>query len=264
MILLALTALAARPEEVALSFAWPSGVDLPVRVDVTEVVRAGGESRRRCFSVGARLRTQREETGLDIRFDDPTDLVPGDACPQFVELRPVLPTPFRVDGAGTLVEVDPRTERATRELWNRVVGYWVGHTAREAPETTHTERATPLLGWQPAPVDVTSRLADVGRRAERVDLSLVLTPDPAEVTGYFARLHASAPELGGSVGSGTLTESVRVRVAPLTLFPDRWEEQLVVTLTMADPPGSARREVTTVWTFGAAAESPTTEPKSKG
>ncbi len=250
--LLVSVARAAKVDEVMLTWAWPSGLDLPVRVDVREVVTAGTEPRRRCFSVEARLRSQQEAAGLRVWFTDAVDVLPGDECPQFVELRPVLPPGFVVDGSGAVTAVDGRERRDTDELWNRAVGFWAGRTARREAERARASRATPALGWEVGPVEVSCALTDVDRRAEEVELSLSLTPDPVVVTDYFTRLHATALELGGTtVGGARLTETTRVVVDPRTLLPLRWTEVLLIELTMADPPGSARREVETRWSFGA-------------
>ena len=251
--LLVAVARAAKVDEVRLTWAWPSGLDIPVRVDVREVVTAGWESRRRCFSVEARLRSQQDAVGLRVWFTDAVDVLPADQCPQFVELRPALPPGFVVDGSGVVTVVDGEDRRRTDELWNRAVGFWAGRTARREPERSRASRATPALGWEVSPVEVTCALVDVDRRGEEVELSLSLTPDPLAATDYFTRLHTTALELEGTtVGDAHLTETTRVVVDPRTLVPVRWTEVLLVTLTMADPPGSARREVETRWSFGAA------------
>lgn len=241
------SALAARIDEAALVWAWPSGLDTAVRVDVEEVVTAGGEARRRCFSVQARLRTLDGPDGLGVWFADPTDVLPADECPEFVELRPHLPPRFAV-AAGAIVSPSPARE--TLEFWNRMVGFWAGRTVRRTPEAVRVSRATPALGWEPNDLETSARLSDVVRKRDEVEVTLDLTPDPADVTAYFVRLHAAAPELGGVVGNARLSESVRVVADPLTLVPSLWVETRSVTLEMADPPGSARRELTTRWTFG--------------
>lgn len=250
--LLTLALAGPRGDAVPLAFGWPAGLDVPVRVDVVELVSAGGEERRRCFSVSAHLRTEAVLTGLRVVFTDEVEEVPGDACARFVELRPALPAPFVVDAAGAIVNVegDDAATRRTAEWWNRAVGYWAGTSwTRGEPRPSVGPRALPSLGWEPVPVDTRAELVEVGCRGACVGLDLVLDPGPADVTRWFTRLQATAPELGGTIGTADLLERVRIETAPTTLLPTRRLDHLEVELTMTEPAGHARRVVDQTWSF---------------
>jgi len=258
-LLLAVGLAGPRDAPVPMTWAWPPDLERQVRVDVVERVTAGGEERRRCFSVTARLRVESVLTGSRISFTDEAEVVPGDACARSVELRPPLPAPFVVDASGALVNVegDDAATRRTREWWNRTVGYWAGASwsPREARVET-TSRALPSLGWEPVPVSVRAAVEEVGCRGRCVTLALDLDPPAEHVTRWFTRLQATSPGLGGVVGSADLVEHVQVETAPDTLVPTRRVERLEVELVMADPPGRASRVVEQTWTFEAGAAPP--------
>jgi hypothetical protein len=260
LILLLVAAAVAKPAEVPLTFAWPAGLDLPVSVDVREVITAGSEARRRCFSLTTRLHTAAAPEGLRVSFDPPQDHIPADQCPQFVELRPLVPPPFVVGADTEILTVEGEPARETRELWNRVVASWSHRTVSAEPEAVRLTRALPSLSWEPNDVAITTALTDRRHKDTEVELTTTFVPDPADVTDYFRRLHASAPELGGEVGSASLTEEVRLRVDPRTLLPTRWSDSRTVVVRMAEPPGTATRVVETVWTF----EEPDRPRRSRG
>jgi hypothetical protein len=147
------------------------------------------------------------------------------------------------DGEIVSVEGSDADARVVREAWNRVVGFWNGVTfTKSEPRTTETSRAVPHLGWEPGPVQVASAWAG-NCKGRCVALTLALTPDPARVLDFFQRLQASAPELGGTVASASLSESLALRTDPETLLPIHRLDTLRVAVEMADPPGKATRTV---------------------